>query len=104
MKDLTKPPTGIGPRPREFLDNVLSRTIEIRKFLSRMPNSPSRELSASAADALVLAQLIAQFCELGRKANAADAIVIAEKVEILIDQLWTEIDFILAVRTHRDTE
>ena len=58
----------------------------------------------SAHDALAIAELIVDLCRFGRRAQAADAIMIAERVEVLLDQLGTEIDFILACRTHRALE
>ncbi|MBI4716830.1 MAG: hypothetical protein HY763_03420 [Planctomycetes bacterium] len=47
-------------------------------------------------DAIALTLLIEQLSQKGRNADADEATEIAEKVDLLVDLLWTEIDELLA--------
>lgn len=82
-------------KPREFLRDAETRVASIRKQLrqwrQRFPGH-----SGSTDDAIALTLLIEQLARKGRTATAAQATVLAEKTEIIIDLLGTEIDALLA--------
>ncbi len=97
--------TGLFPRPREFLKTAETMAARLRRSLRQVGTIQDVEgCSVSSHDALAIAELIVDLCRFGRRAQAADAIMIAERVEVLLDQLGTEIDFILACRNHRALE
>lgn len=94
--------TGLHPRPREFLKEAENAAVRIRKDLRQIELTQDVEgASVSAHDALAIAKLIIDICRFGRIAQAEDAIMAVEQVEVLLDLLGIEIDLILACSTYR---
>ena len=83
--------------PRDFLKYAEDYAVRIRKFLVDLrPCAGVTEPRPSKDDAFAIACLIEELSSKGKQADAADAIEIAERVELLIDALWSEIDALLA--------
>ena len=84
-------------RPSEFLRSSEGVSIRIRKLLCRLrARHGSREASGPTDDALGLARLIEDLSRFGLQAGVADAIEIAEHVELLVAMLRSDVDAILA--------
>lgn len=81
-------------KPREFLRNAEARSVAVRRQL-RQWKRRFPDQSGSMDDAVALALLIEQLARKGRTATAAQATDIAEKVDLMIDLLGTEIDDLL---------
>lgn len=101
MNEQLRESAGFHSRPRDFLEMAESMATCIRKDLSQIEG---RRRGAghpvSVTDALAIAELISDLARYGKRADAADAIMIAERVELLFDRLGTEIDFILTAHNH----
>ena len=89
-------------RPREFLRSTEAASIRIRKLLRRLrARHGPREASGPTDDALRLAGRIEDLSRSGLVASAADAIEIAEEVELLVAVLRSDVDVLLASRCQR---
>ena len=82
-------------KPREFLQNAETLAATVRRQL-RQWKWGFPDQSGSMDDAVALSLLIEQLARKGRTATAAQATDNAEKVDLLIDLLGTEIDDLLA--------
>jgi len=83
--------------PRDFLKHAEDYAVRIRKLLADIrPSSRGSESRPSRDDAFAIASLIEELSSKGKRADAAEAVDIADRVELLIDALWAEIDAILA--------
>lgn len=85
-----------APSPREFLRAAESCANRIRKQLRDYESRGLVSRSGKTDDAVNLAELIEHVARLGRAETAANAIDLAERIELLIEQLRAEIDAILA--------
>lgn len=101
MKKQPDVSTGIRSRPRVYLEMAESMGTCIRKDLQQIKAMQGVAGNlVSVDDALAIAELIIDVSRFGRRAQAADAIMIAEQVELLFDRLGTEIDSILTAHNH----
>lgn len=81
--------------PRRFLQLAERKANCLRKQLQAFSVGASGN-AGSMGDAIALTLLIEQLSQKGRNADADEATEIAEKVDLLVDLLWTEIDELLA--------
>lgn len=89
--------SGSSSRPCEFFRVVEDGAIRIRKLLSsEMARRRASGTSGSMDDAVALATLIEELGRYGRTLAAAEAMDLAEKLELLFDQLQAEVDTLLA--------
>lgn len=97
MPHLKKVRLGTSPRPREFFRAVTDGAIRIRKLLqSERMRGRAEENSVAMDDAVPLATLIEELGRYGQKLSAAEAMDLAERLELLFDQLRAEVDTLLA--------
>ena len=88
---------GGPPRPREFLRSAECSAVRIRKLLrAKMARRPGSGSSESTHDAVRLVELIEHLARHGQKVPAAEAVRLAEYVEITISMLAAEFDDFLA--------
>lgn len=88
--------SGSTPRPRELFRVVEDGAIRIRKLLvSERTRRRAVGTSGSMDDAVALAMLIEDLARYGRTLAAAEAMGLAEKLELLFDQLRAEVDSLL---------
>jgi len=89
--------SGSDPKPSVFFRAVEDGAIRIRKLLqSGRTRREASETSGSMDDAVALSELIELLARHGQTLAAEDAIDLAERVELLFDQLQAEVDSLLA--------
>ncbi len=88
--------TGGFSRPSEFLRSVETRAIRIRKLLASSNEArKAQRTSGSMDDAVQLADLIERLSRYGQTIAAADAIAVADYVDLLVDILKAKVDALL---------
>lgn len=88
-------------RPRSQLRTVIDHATTLRKLLKPIwAKSKGGESSGKVRDALRTVQLMQHLARLGIRSDAADAIVIAEYLDITSQVLAEQIDEILASHKH----
>ena len=85
------------PKPRDFLQTQEKCAVNIRRLLRHLKlRGKTLGKCGSMGDAVMLSERIEELCRYGRKRPAADAIEIAQQVEVLADLLVVEIDALFA--------
>ena len=94
MHHCKAPQTDLALKPSGVLAAAQATATRLRKMLRSKMRRPGLE-SGTMADAARLAELIEQLARFGKLQPAEDAIDVVGLVEILLEQLRSEIDAII---------